>query len=422
MDRGGKPELRDWMGLAQGFRGIAHDARNARVQDQQMQIQSEQHEMDKTVFAQKQQQQKQADQQQAEEAQLKNVFYTHLDRGGDPSQLNQLVPEGVDPVALNKARIDAMAYAQDKQAYSQKAKEAKAQQWEMDRRAGMALVQKADAALAAGDMQTFNDLMATAYNTVIYDGQRIVDRKDKKGQEVVEFETVDGKRHEMINDLAPEQQLAFVAKSLQNPEEYINQRLAADKGRRKMNAEYAKNPEPFKGEDGKTYWGVLQVNPATDRPHMVIYAQNPLVNPESPPISVNEDGQRYFDKKALELEEQYGEATGKGAAGQKVDPLNKNQALGKLKDYYFESGPMGELRARMNSGQEKYQVAEEKFNELVSQENMAAHEAAIASRQFVEQIEADYFDALKKYPDHQEELSSQFAAQYGYVPKKGTRQ
>lgn len=436
MDRGGKPQLSDWMGLTRGLMSIGRDQRQARVDaarqkyyragaQRQRQQQAFEHQDRKQEL--RQQEQEQA--REAQKVELENQYVNYLSRGGRPAGLSEITPEDADPQAARKARIDAVAYMQDQSAYSEENARAKAAQWEQDRRELAGLAQKAEAALESGDQEQFNELMTTAYNNYIYDGQRIKETKtDKKGNRIVKTETVDGQEREFKDDLSDKQKLQMLFRMSQDAESYTKQRLAADKGRREFNAEQWKNPEPVKGKDGQTYWKVKQVDPGTHRPSILYFDEEPDADSEAIAI---EGSNRFLDQQALELEEQFAAADAEGSAGPDINPLTKNQAIKKLSGYFYESGPLGEMRSKVNNADQRYKVAEEKFNKLVNQmgadevapDQKAAslHEAAIRARNYVEKVEEDFFQALEEHPDQQEEVKKQFQSQFGYVPGKDQR-
>ncbi|MFW5958068.1 MAG: hypothetical protein ACOCQ0_02825, partial [Desulfosalsimonas sp.] len=370
-----RPQLSDWLNISNSFLNVAQSQRQAKTQKDkqdyyqaqtQRQQKKQEIEQQEAIRERRQEEQEQAVEQQ--KAELENAYVDYLSRGGRPGELSQITPEDADPGAARKARIDAMSYMKDQAEYSQENAEAKVSLWEQDRQELAGLTQKAEMALESGDREQFNDIITTAYNNYIYDGARVKDFKtDKKGNQIIVTETVDGEERKFKDDLSDEQKLQFMTRVARSPEEYIKQRLAEDRGKREFNAKQWKEPEPVKGKDGKTYWRVKQVDPGTYRPSVLYFDEEPDVDSE--PIAVD-GSRRYLDRQALELEEQMAAADAEeegGSAGPDLNPLTKNQALNKLEDYYYSAGPMGEMMSRMEGADEKYKVAEEKFNELVSQ-------------------------------------------------------
>jgi hypothetical protein len=263
-------------------------------------------------------------------------------------------------------------------------------------------------------MDTFNELVQTGYNDYIYDGNRIVERRQgKDGNDFLVLESVTGMTKKFQDDLSPEEKLQLLARQAQDPKKYLQQRLKADKARREYNAEQWKDPVPVKGSDGKTYYMVKQVDPGEMRPAVLVFDHEP--GPDSEPINV-EGSRRFFTEQAMELD-----AAEKEGRAPEIPTLTKNQAIGQLRDEFYKTGPMGAMESRMNNADAKFRVATQAFDRYMKDAEESGNpirplEAKIRARNHVDRIEADYFAALAEYPDEKEDIQREFKKQYGYVP------
>jgi len=416
MDRARRPQLSDWMNVSNALFGVAQQKRDQKLDQKRMDYYDAQAQNQMA----RQQQSRQEELRKRKTAELSGMIADNLRQGKTFDQM-QFDMTDTDPRVVKNAKFEAVKQLKEEEAYSQEQMAAKAKQWEQDRQALGRALQKAEAARQAGDTQTANQIIDTAYNEYVYDGRRIVDRKPgKDGADTIALEPVDGgKSRKFKDDLGIDQKISMLAQAAKDPKEYLNQRIAADKGRREYNAEQWKDPVPVKGEGGKTYWMVKQIDPGEHRPSVLIFDHEPDVDSE--PIAI--EGSRQFkDKQALELDKAY-----KEGRQPDIPSITKNKAINVLQDYFYKPGAMGAIEARMKHSDEKYKMAEERFNELIKQTDesgapvLGPHEAAIQARNFVEKAETAYFNKIAEDPENKEYYQQKYRQQYGYLPNPEDR-
>ena len=407
MQRSGRPGLADFMQLSQGFLNVAqgHRAQEAHNQaqefnekkmahfDQQAQWEKEDRDVDLQVDRLTP---------RYMEAMEKGVPISHLDRIG--------VEDGqeVNPRAARRAQVAAAKQIRLQQEMDVANMQMMGQQWEMERQNGLRMAQQAQIALDRGDMETFNQITDTIYNTVIHDGQWINGRRptgDPSGAQAMELETVDGIQGEVIDDLTPEQKMDIIQKSLMDPKEYFTSRWGAKAARMEFNAEnWAEDPVALVGDDGTPFYAVKQVDPDTGRAVTLVFDTYP--HPGAEPVRT-ERGTKLLDRAGVDLQ---GKQKGGGAT-----PMTIQQGAKQLENRYGRTDNFGKMQWHHQDGQKQYRVAREKFNELVDA-GMAAHNAETQAYNHVEQLERDYFEALSTYPDRREEVRKKFEVEFGYVP------
>lgn len=335
---------------------------------------------------------------------LSNRFYEALNRsGGDFSAIDKVDVSGADPRAVRIARINAVKdYFSDTDVRMKMEKETRL----AERSKALETLASAKTLWDMGDRETAERTLDAIYSKAIPDGYRVVGReKTKDGASIVKLADPDGKIHKIKDDLSFEQKWQMLTDRLADPQRYVNEHIATQKARQEFNAQQWERPTPVRGRDGRIYYQVKNYDPRTGNLSVLYFDHVP--DHKSQPISVDGD-QTFYDQQALAL-------LGSGGPAPAGPALTKKQGLETLKDFYYTSGALGRVQARMDHADERYNIALHYYDEYIKTGQQPLN-AALAARMDVNRLEEDFFEAIKAHPDQRKKIEQEFKKKYGYIP------